>query len=259
MITLGIKKAQEKNNSERDNLTEVEAMLRPGRKVETQWTEAKGVFLVLSDGKIVVMEDQMTDKYHFYSNDPQIETLLNRTDFQQYAYKTDSSGEYEGRDDYQMTHSRLLEYLDFAFSRILNRPMRTAEVEGMINISSRVWEFPEINLAGFWQDKRTVKSNWRSIVWALHKLGIDEKECIYTLNAKIKRQYSYEDIMDIHSKEDKANPNELKLMKLIHLNPEIKRNMLNVGSNKLQDYADKLKIPLAQLKQLLGSMDENTK
>jgi hypothetical protein len=246
LIDLVMKREHNRLESERDKLDEVEMAYAPGKINEPRWElpfqHARAIFTLYKDGLSVMMK-QGTKQYTFYSNDKAIEKELNRPEFQKLEYG----------DEFKFTHPRLTQYVVHAISVSQKKMILGLDV----SLAGRIFYFTgKGTVIGFWQNRREVSTLIKGIKWMFDKLGIDLKKAFFTFNNNEQKQYTFNQWMKLSDEKLSTQQKlHLQLQKQLHTNPEIKKAFLKLPLDTLQQKADNLKIPVAQLKQMLGSMD----
>ena len=227
------------------SLDEVQTALSPD-KYEIGWSEAFAIFIIYPNNMICVMQETPS-KMIYFSNIPEMQSLLNRSVFQKFCSVGDSR-------HYQLTHYRFNQIVNSCYQKYTkNVYSENLDCRGIV--SGRIWRFEnEICNVGIWQNVSNLKQNWDLVKWVLDVLNVNPNIAYYTFKDKWKKQFTFDQIMG-KKKIDVKNPT-IELSKLQHLNPQVKRSILKLPVNKLQSYADRLNIPLIKLKQMLGSMDE---
>ena len=128
--------------------------------------------------------------------------------------------------------------------------------------SGRIWGIQGKIYVSFWDKLSVVRPIFDKAEEILKDIKvegkvIDAKTALYIFGGAT----TDEDVMtydEVKGKETKdiQTDDDVLLQKLIHLSPEVKKGLLNVGSDRMQYYADRLGISIVQLKQLMGSLDE---
>lgn len=263
LITIVIEREQERLKKERElekerereerlkkSLNEVQEVIPPGEKSiykRVDFDRADSIFISYDNGLVVGMQETPT-KMVYFSNDKAVEKAMNIPDFQKFITTS-----YHDR-QYQLTHTHL--------SRLIMSGVRRAKAQPPSNIgktdgtvAGRTWKFENGHSVGFWQTKSIIKQNWKTIQFILDKLKIDWKNAEYTFQDKVLKKYSFDDIMS-GKRVKSVSQRDLAVRRLMHLSPQVKHGILTMSPNRLQDYADRINIPVIKLKQMLGSMDE---
>ena len=134
-----------------------------------------------------------------------------------------------------------------------------------IKLKSRLFQTKRSDypyILGFWEDKKTIKSYKNSIFNYLAKLGIDPKKILWAHSggsSKGKKNTPSEpyNVFFGGNEGESLTPEQKALMQIQHLDAIAKRKLLKLPPNRFERLADSIGITVAELRQKLGSSDEN--
>jgi hypothetical protein len=218
------------------------------------WRDAQSIFTIYRRGAWCLLT-RIGTKINYMCSNKKLEKVLNAHDEFQYNF---AGGINDA--DYARTHYGLFRNIIGAQKKHLKH--RDHMLDNKVDIyhgiiSSRIFVMNggEKTVVGFWQDVDQVRDNWNEIENILNMADIDYEHAKYTFqNRSIEHSYT---IVTGKTPIAKVDPKTVELMKLIHLSPEAKKALIKRGHDYLQKLSDNMGISVVQLRQMLGSLDEN--
>lgn len=220
-----------------------------GREFSWRNSEAKGIFTIFNNSFWCAQLGK-PENIEYECSNKQIEKELNSKNI----YKTKV-----GDVNYITTHNSMFDFIKSAMKAInFDSNLDADDYHGVI--ASRVFKMNDGKVVvGFWQPMDVVRKYWKlieKILQDVFNIYVDQAKYTFDDYYQPEEEYNYSDIVGTTGSR-KIDPKELELMKIQHLNPEAKKVLLHkYPLNYLQDLADKMHIPLAKLRTMLGSIDE---
>lgn len=162
-------------------------------------------------------------------------------------------------DDVMSTHGDLMRYIYevsklHLYSKKSGRGDEDLDVESIRLIHGRVFFVRGTYIMSCWEPLSTLQSYKSDIVSMLKDCGIDAMITLYETSDHRGTFLPYNEAFGESASEKPATSrdSENERLKQLHLNADLKRKMIKLPPNELQVAADKLKIPVIKLKDLLG-------
>lgn len=145
------------------------------------------------------------------------------------------------------THSDLKDYIKNVSG------LRLYVEDGDRVTHSRIYDTSNGYVISFWEKHDVIKNNKSHIEKMLRDIGHDPKQLIYEVSNFDNHFFTYSQMFeDTVKKEPTTDDLSIELKQKLHLNPDLKKAFLKLPPNRLQKAADSLKMPLIQLKQMIG-------
>jgi len=154
-------------------------------------------------------------------------------------------------DDYLTTHGNILGYIEnlLGFTFYTNYP----PIKSRRLIHGRVFNVRGQLIMSCWEKLSMIELHRRDLFALLKHARINPREILYEVGGHNGEFFTYDQIFKTGvDKEQTTSDEELRILQQLHLNPELKHKILKLPVNKLAVVADKLNMPVIQLKNLLG-------
>jgi hypothetical protein len=119
-------------------------------------------------------------------------------------------------------------------------------------VHGRMYRIKGQFIFSMWETMKEVRQNRKNIENILSELGYDPTQITYEVGDYDNKFFTYEQTFENTAPEPTVSDAARKFKEKLHLNPDLKKQFLKLPVNRLQMYADRLRMPTIQLKQLLG-------